>query len=136
MGEGACVSWWQRWAEWWWWQGHLMSIRSCCSSTSWGHLALASRGNFDSSVILKNANHTEWNAVSVGNYSFLREGFQVHFWRSKGDPVGTVTTWQCLWFPCHPLRRWWVNLIGEGSAQSAQRESFRLPWLWPEDKSP
>ena len=52
------------------------------------------------------------------------------FWRSKADRVGTVTTWQCLWFPCHPLREgggltWWWRKC----SRPAQRGSFRLPWL-------
>lgn len=61
---------------------------------------------------------------SVGNYSFLREDFKITFWRSKGDPVGTVTTWQGLWFPCHPLREGGgVNLVVKEVLQSCPEGS-------------
>lgn len=67
---------------------------------------------------------------SVGNYSFLREDFKITFLEVKGDPVGTVTTWQCLWFPCHPLReRWWVNLVVKEVLSPAQRGVIQAAWL-------
>lgn len=83
-GRGACVSWWQRWAEWWWWQGHLMSIRSCCSSWLEGHPLLwpveATLTPVSSSKM-----QTILNGMlfSVGNYSFLREDFKITFLEVK-----------------------------------------------------